>query len=470
MSDEELQEQTQEEEGQAQATAPKKEPEAPAPPKPIDHVKIKAILDSNLGARMRTWLSICARCGLCADSCFFYLAHDKDPQYSPAYKIKQTLVELYKRKGQVDRAWLENAKEIVWGKCSVCRRCSMFCPFGIDMAIMFGVVRAVCNSQGIIPTGLARTKQNIIETGNQMAMANEDWVETCEWMAEEWGEDYRDLVVPVDVKGAKYMYTVNPREPMYYPQDVGMMAAILHVAEESWCVPTVGWDCTNLAMFAGDKAAAAIPVRNMYNSAVELGVEQILTTECGHAYRSAAFEGPYFLDLPSGKPPVPVKHAVQLFWEYLKSGRIKIDPAKKLKEPVTLQDPCNVSRSGGLWEMLRELTLMLVEDFRDMSPNREYNHCCGGGGGFIPMGPEYKRRRMESGRVKAEQIKATGAKYIISPCHNCFDQLNDLNKEYKLGVKVVSFKELIIESMIVPDKFKPVEEDEDETAEGAGEE
>ncbi len=442
--------------------AAKKAEAPPEPPKPIDTDKIRAILAVNDSARMRTWLSICARCGLCADSCFFYQAHDKDPAYSPAYKIKQTVAELYKRKGNVDRKWLEECKEVVWGKCTTCRRCSMFCPFGIDMAVMFAVARAVCNSQGILPTGLARTKQNIIETGNQMAMANEDWVETCEWMAEEWGEEYANLVTPVDKKGAKYMYTVNPREPMYYPQDIGMMAAILHVAEEDWTIPSYGWDCTNLAMFTGDKAAAAIPVRNMYQAAQELGVQYILMTECGHAYRSGAFEGPYFLDIPGGKPPVPVKHAVQLFHEYLKSGRIKIDPAKRLKEPVTVQDPCNVSRNGGLWEILRELVLMLCDDFRDMTPNREYNHCCGGGGGYIPMGPEYKRRRMASGRVKAEQIKATGAKVVISPCHNCFDQLNDLNKEYKLGVKVISFKELIIESMIVPDKFKVVEQDEEE--------
>lgn len=450
-----------EDEAEEKAPVAAEEPQAPAP---INVKQIKGILEMNKGARFRTWLNICARCGLCADSCFFYLAHDKDPKLSPAYKIKTTLGEMYKRKGEVDREFLTQAKEVVWGQCSVCRRCSMFCPFGIDMASMFMTARAVCNSQGILPAGLARTKKNIIETGNQMAVSNEDWIETCEWMAEEWGEEVAGLNIPVDQHGAKYMYTVNPREPVYYPQDVGMMAIIMYVAEESWTVPTNGWDCTNLAMFCGDKAAAAIPVRNMYQAAQELGVEYILMTECGHAYRSGCFEGPYFMDIPGGKPPVPVKHSVQLFVELIREGKIKIDPAKRLKERVTVQDPCNVSRSGGLSEYLRELTNMLCEDFVDMTPNREYNHCCGGGGGFIPMGPEYKKRRMASGKVKAEQIRATGAKVVISPCHNCFDQLNDINKEYKLGYKVVSFKELITEMMIIPDKFKPKDEDEEEDA------
>ena len=426
---------------------------------PLDLAKIKAILAGNYGARMRMWLNICAGCGLCADSCFFFLAHDRDPRLSPAYKVISTLGALYKRKGEVDREFLERVYEVVWGQCSMCRRCSQFCPFGIDMAAMFSAARAVCNSQGILPAGLAVTKRNIMETGNQMAMSTEDWIDTCEWMAEEYGDEIAGLEIPVDKPGVKYMYTVNPREPKFYPQDLGMMAQILHVAGEIWTVPSKGWDCTNLAMFAGDAAVAAIPVRAMYDMAQKLGVEQILMTECGHAYRSGAFEGPYWLGLPGGRPPLPVKHAVQLFWEYLvRDGRIRIDPEKKVDEPVTIQDPCNQSRSGGLQEMMRDLARALCTDFREMKPNREYNHCCGGGGGFIPMGPEFRPQRIKSGRVKADQIKATGAKIVIASCHNCFDQLNDLSREYDLGVKVVSFKDLIVESMIIPDRFKPEDE------------
>lgn len=93
-----------------------------------------------------------------------------------------------------------------------------------------------------------------------------------------------------------------------------------------------------------------------------------------------------------------------------------------------------------------------------MQPNREHNHCCGGGGGFIPMGPPFKKRRIESGKVKADQIRATGAKLVIVPCHNCFDQIKDLNKEYELGVDVKQFKEILTEIMIIPEEFQPKEE------------
>jgi Fe-S oxidoreductase len=162
--------------------------------------------------------------------------------------------------------------------------------------------------------------------------------------------------------------------------------------------------------------------------------------------------------LAGGEPPIPVVHSVQLFYEYLRDGRIKLDPAKRITEPITYQDPCNISRSGGLWEQARYLMNALCTDFRDMSPNREYNHCCGGGGGYVPMGPEFKKRRMESGKVKANQIKETGATIIVVPCHNCFDQIRDLSNEYDLGVKVVHFKTLMAPMMLLPDEMKPKED------------
>ena len=425
--------------------------------KPINTGKIRELLDINNGARIKTWLSICSRCGLCAESCFFYLANDRNPRLSPAYKVKATLGELYRRKGRVDRDFLQKCYEIIWGECTTCKRCSLYCPFGIDIATMISTMRSVCHSQGIVPEGLTRTSDNYRDTGNQMGMSTEDFVDTCSWMAEESADEMSGLEIPVDKVGAKLMYTVNAREPMYYPQDIAMAAKIFTVAEEDWTMPSTGWDCTNLAMFAGNRALGGQIVKNMYDKAIALGVQQIAITECGHAYRSAQFEGPYMAGYRDGKPPVPIIHSVRLFYEYLRDGRIKIDPNKMLTEPVTFQDPCNVSRNGGLWEEAREMIKYLVKDFRDMSPNRDYNHCCGGGGGFIPMGAEFKKRRMASGKIKAEQIKATGAKIVIAPCHNCFDQIRDLDKEYNLGIKVLSFKEIITESMIIPEKFKPAE-------------
>lgn len=427
---------------------------------PVDTNKIREMLNEFGGARIRTWLNVCSGCGLCAESCFYYLSYGRDPKLSPAYKVKSTIGEMYRKKGKVDRAFLEACYEPLWLKCTTCKRCSQFCPFGVDVATMISLGRSIVYSQGIPETGLVILSENHRAAGNHSALNKEEFVDTCEWMAEETEDEIRGVDIPMDKKNVKYMYTVNPREPAFYPQELGLAAQIFTVARESWTMPSEGWDCTNLPMFMGDRQLAGKAVKSVYDYAIALNAEKVLVTECGHAYRSLVFEGPYLAGYADGKPPVEIVHSVELFYEYLRDGRIKIDPAKRLKEPVTYQDPCNVSRNGGLSEIGRKIIEYLADDFRDMSPSGEYNHCCGGGGGIIPSGLKFKKGRMESGRVKAEQIRETGAKIVITPCHNCFDQILDLGEEYDLGIEVVSFKDLLCEMMIVPEEFKPVFDEE----------
>jgi Fe-S oxidoreductase len=426
--------------------------------KPVDSAKIREVLARNDTARLRMWLKTCASCGICADTCFFYLTNDRKPEYMPQYKVRKTLGELIKRKGEVSREFLEEAKDIAWGRCNMCRRCSQYCPFGIDMAVMIHVARQCLRSQDVCPERLMNVDQFYVNTGNQMEMTTEDFVETCEWMAEEGQETIKDLEVPIDKENCNIMYTVNAREPKYYPQDIQQVAQVFAVAGESWTMPSFGWDATNLSMFSGNMAVAAMMAQNMYDAAKKLKAKQICITECGHAYRAAKYEGPYWTKQPGGVAPVPVTHAVAVFHDFVKTGRIKLK--HKFKEAITYQHPCNLSRSGDLAQKGVELLQMLAEDVRLMQPSDEYSHCCGGGGGFIPMGPDYRRLRMVSGKIKADQIKATGAKFVLVPCHNCTDQINDLNKEYDLGIKVMSFKELICELMVIPEHLQPEEEAE----------
>lgn len=245
----------------------------------VDTKVIKERLDLLKGGRFKMWLEICAHCGLCADSCFFYLAHDKDPKYMPSHKVMKTLGELYDKKGEVDRATLKEMAEVVYGDCTACRRCSMFCPFGIDIATMIAAVRGICCSQDLHPAGLKAAIQNYKDTGNQMGMSSEDFVETCEWMAEETEEELRGLEIPVDKQGARIMYTVNAREPKFYPQDIAEAAMIFHAARENWTMPSNGWDDTNLAMFAGDGKTMAAQAKLVYDAAERLGAENIGITE-----------------------------------------------------------------------------------------------------------------------------------------------------------------------------------------------
>jgi len=154
-----------------------------------------------------------------------------------------------------------------------------------------------------------------------------------------------------------------------------------------------------------------------------------------------------------------VIHSVELFHDYIKEGRIKL--REKIKEPTTVQDPCNVVRSGGLAEKNRALADMISEDFRPMRNQGNYNFCCGGGGGAMPMGGEMRKHRLKCGKVKADQIKETGAKIVFVPCHNCIDQIRDLSKEYDLGIKAIHYKEAISELMEIPEHMIPKEDTEE---------
>jgi Fe-S oxidoreductase len=148
---------------------------------------------------------------------------------------------------------------------------------------------------------------------------------------------------------------------------------------------------------------------------------------------------------------------VELFHDYIQDGRIKL--REKIKEPTTVQDPCNVVRSGGLGEINRHLAELLSEDFRPMKYQGNYNYCCGGGGGAMPMGGEMRKHRLKCGQVKLEQIKETGAKIVFVPCHNCIDQIRDLAKENELDIKATHFKDVISELMVIPEEMIPKEEE-----------
>ncbi|MDL2314186.1 (Fe-S)-binding protein [Desulfovibrio sp. OttesenSCG-928-C14] len=419
----------------------------------VDVALLKSDLDRTCKTRTRTWLEICARCGMCADSCFLYNVNNKDPKQVPAYKIQHTLGEIVRRKGEVDNAFMRHCMDVAWSQCTMCNRCAQFCPHGIDTGVMVSYMRGLLFRQGFAPwemkigSGMHRVYRA------QMDVTTEDWVDTCEWMAEENEEDWPGLTIPVDVEGADIMYTLNAREPKHYPQDVAEAAILFHLAGENWTVPSEGWEQTSLTLFAGDFETCADNVKHVYAAIERLKPKRVMGTECGHAHRATVIEGPYWAGIETGKPPAEYIHYVQWIAECLRTGKIKIDPAKKIKERCTLQDACNYVRNKGLGRYTREIMSYIAEDFVEMAPNMEYNYCCGGGGGFNGIG-RYRKERNVALQAKRDQILATGAKFVVSPCHNCWDAIRDLEEEYKIGIKWSFLKPLIIEMAIIPDHLK----------------
>jgi Fe-S oxidoreductase len=151
--------------------------------------------------------------------------------------------------------------------------------------------------------------------------------------------------------------------------------------------------------------------------------------------------------------PFEIMQTGEFYYDLLKSGRIKIDKSKKIKERVTLQDPCNLIRRGGAADKFRYIVNATCEDFVEMTPNREHNYCCNAGGGLAGLS-NWAAHKARGNRVKAEQIKRTGAKIVITPCHNCSTGIKDVIKIWNLGVKNMFFDELLVNTMVFPEVLK----------------
>ncbi len=419
-------------------------------PEKIQRV-VKHVLTKETAARLQVYLDTCVRCGLCAEACHTYLSRDNDPEFAPVSKVRNTLWELVKRDGNVDGDFVRNMARIAFTECGACRRCSMYCPFGIDISYLIMTVRRICNLLGVVPQYLQDTTNSHSVSMNQMWVNQDEWIDTLQWQEEESQFEIPSCQIPLEKEGADVMYSVIAPEPKILAQLLGNMAQIFTVAGENYTMPaTDGWDNSNMAMYSGDFEIMGRVERLHWETAARLKVKKIVMGECGHAFRGAVYDGPRWLGWQF--PPIPMVHAIEYYYDILKSGRVKIK--EKYKEHVTIQDPCNTVRGLGLGDKLRWVVNHLCENFTDVSPKYEHNYCCAAGGGIINCGPHWKRSRMLSNRVKAEQLEDTGADIVITPCHNCHSGLEDIIGHYKLGMHVKFISEILVQVMEVPEELK----------------
>jgi Fe-S oxidoreductase len=412
---------------------------------------INRVIDKETAARFRTYLNTCVHCGLCSDACHWFLSNDRDPRFSPVGKVKQTLWEMIKKKGRVDANFLRDCSRIAHTECNVCRRCSMYCPFGIDIAYLLLTVRRICSECGMVPQFLQDTVNSHAVTLNQMWVKQDEWIDTLQWQEEEAMGEVATARIPLDKEGADIMYSVIAPEPKILAQLLGNIAQIMAVAKMDWTMPSFdGWDNSNMAMYSGDFETMGRVERAHHEAALKLKVRRIVMGECGHAFRGAVYDGPKWLGWR--QPPVPVIHAVDFYHELIFSGKIKI--AHKFEEPVTVQEPCNIVRGRGLGQKLREIIEAACADFRPPEPGFEHNYCCGAGGGVINCGPPWKPSRVKGNLVKAEQLAATKAHIVITPCHNCHSGIEDIIGGYGLNMHVKFFSEILVQVMEIPDELK----------------
>jgi Fe-S oxidoreductase len=411
-----------------------------------------------LRAPEASYLQTCVHCGLCANACHYYRA-DREVESIPAYKL-DLVVSVFKRHfttmgklapglvgaKRFDRTMARAWVETIFGRCSLCGRCSLNCTTGIHIPAILRAARGAMVEMGLVPSDLQATVTASLETGNNMGITKGDWLETLEWIEDEVRTAVGDpqARIPVDKQGARVLFTVNPREPKFFPLTLQASATVFHAAGEDWTLASEGWDLTNYGLFTGNTREAGTIAGNLYKSMERLGCEVLVIGECGHGYAAARWEGPEWLRVRNRYRIISV---LELMESYLREGRLQVDPSRN-PDPVTLHDPCNLVRHGGISEPQREILRRVVSHFVEMTPNRIENFCCGGGGGQLAMG-RFKAQRLQAGRVKAEQIRRTGARIVVAPCHNCIDQLMELNKEYKLGVAIKTVAEMVADALIL---------------------
>lgn len=416
------------------------------------------VFDPVDGSRLLTHLNSCVHCGLCAESCIYYQAF-KDSRFIPARKV-DLVASVYRRyctfsgrtipwltgASELNEANIREMVDLLYGACTMCGRCNLHCSVGVDIAYVVQTGRALLANMGYTPATLQSTVDAAVTTGNNMSISDSEFADTITWLEDDLRFEVNDemAAIPLDQPGKKVMYTLNPREPKFFPLSISAMAKIFYAAGESWTLSTRMYDVTNYAYFSGNLEEARIIAKRMKDEMSKLGASRCVLAECGHGSRAFRWEAPNYLQEPFS---FDVLTSVELIAEYIRQGRIKLDPSR-IKSRVTLHDPCNLVRTGGVFEAQRFILKQIVDDFVEMDPYGIDNLCCGGGGGQLAMS-EYNERRMKITGLKADQIRKTGADIVCTPCHNCVDQLTQTNSAYKLGVKIMTLAEIVADALII---------------------
>ena len=313
-------------------------------PEKLEPHKVKKVIErmgKKLNRQMVGSLVGCVHCGMCTQSCHYVLANPDDPTFAPAYKADQVR-KIFKRNfdwiGRVFPWWvkaknpysdeeLEKLKDIVFGKCTNCRRCSINCPMGVDFATLNRMARGLLVSVGIMPEGVAVASKDQWEIGNQMGVLREDYLETLEWLSDELENEMKDPAarIRIDKMDADVVYAINPREIKYDPRTISDAARIFYLVGENWTMASDGWDMTNFGLFSGDDELGGAVARRLFEKVIELRGKKLVLSECGHGYRSTRCEGPNWAGMDV---PFEMESSVMTMLRYIKEGKIKIVAAK----------------------------------------------------------------------------------------------------------------------------------------------
>jgi len=436
----------------------------------------------------QVYLDICVKCGACTDKCHYFLG-TADPKNMPVAR-QDLLRSVYRRYFTFAGKyfpWLVGARDLTedvlkewysyYHQCSECRRCSVFCPYGIDTAEITMAARDILAEVGMGQKYANEIIGKVHDVGNNLGLNPKALAATLEDLEEDIEDDTGVSVrLPIDEKGADILLVTPSADFFAEPHIDGLIgyAKVFHQAGVSWTLSSYASEAANFGLFIGNYENMRLVSQRIRKAAKDLGVKRIIFGECGHAWRVAysylnTLAGPWdFLD---PNYPVP-QHILEFTWGEIEKGNLKLDKSKNDHLTLTYHDSCNVARAsrmgdkpGGQFEIPRNVIKAVCNNFVDMDPDtiHESTLCCGGGGGLLTDDLMDLRIKGASPRMTALQqvTESHGVTHMAAICAICKTQFSKVMPKYGYDMdSVVSVHQLVSNAIILDGQ----ETEEDATA------
>ena len=428
----------------------------------------------------RVFLDSCVKCGACTDKCHYYLG-TTDPKNMPVAR-QDLLRKVYRRNftfagkyfpklvGAVDLT-----KEVLddwysyFHQCSQCRRCSVYCPYGIDTAEISMAAREIMDSVGVGQKYCNEIIGKVYKIGNNLGLPQPALVDTLEGLEEEVEDDTGVKVrFPVDEKGADILVVTPSADFFAEPHVDGLIgyAKVFHEAGISWTLSSHASEAANFGMFIGSYENMRKVSLRIREAALDLGVKRIVMGECGHAWRVAysflnTLAGPFdFLD---PNYPVP-QHILEFTHDLIQHGALTLDKSANDDMVMTYHDSCNVARAsrmgskpGGQFTIPRDVIRASCNHFFDMPQDtiHEATYCCGGGGGLLT--DDLMELRVKGALPRMEALKQVveehGVTHMAAICAICKSQFSKVLPYYGFTMdSIVSVHQLVSNAIVLGNK------------------
>ena len=403
-----------------------------------------------MDTRVMSYMSSCVHCGICAEACLFY-TETGDARYTPIYKV-EPLRKLWRQEytfwgklaasmglgGKLTEQDLADWEELVYDGCTMCSRCSMVCPVGIDIAYMIRKVKEGLAAAGFSPADLVEAGKRAVEIGSPMGVTLKTLEATIRVQEKETG-----LKIPMDVEGADYLCLFSSGEIAGFPEFIGSLAKIFKATGVSWTISSDYFEATNTGVQLGNSKMAATLVERVVAAAEKLKVKTVISPECGHAYNTIRWDAPNFIGRPL---PFKVVHIMELLDELHRDGRLKT--AAVNTEKLSYHDPCNAGRRGGVLDQPRNLMNMVATNFVELPETGAMNWCCGGGGG-VSSNERADELRLKVFSAKKRQLDAVNVQGLVTACSNCRHMLEDgLEDNDMHDIELLGITELIADHLV----------------------